>query len=40
MNSNKVILLIEDNPSDVDLTRRALERSRIAKRSQMRQSDC
>ncbi len=30
MNSNKVILLIEDNPSDVELTRRALEKSRIA----------
>ena len=30
MSSSKVILLIEDNPSDVDLTRRALERSRIA----------
>ena len=30
MSSGKVILLIEDNPSDVDLTRRALERSRIA----------
>jgi two-component system response regulator len=29
-NSGKVILLIEDNPSDVDLTRRALERNRIA----------
>jgi CheY-like chemotaxis protein len=27
---NKTILLVEDNPSDVDLTRRALERSRIA----------
>jgi len=30
VNSDKVILLIEDNPSDVDLTRRALEKSRIA----------
>lgn len=30
MNSDKIILLIEDNPSDVDLTRRALEKSRIA----------
>jgi two-component system response regulator len=30
MNPNKVILLIEDNPSDVELTRRALEKSRIA----------
>jgi len=30
MNSNKVILLIEDNPSDVDLTRRALEKARVA----------
>jgi two-component system response regulator len=30
MSSGKVILLIEDNPSDVELTRRALERSRIA----------
>lgn len=30
MNSNKVILLIEDNPSDVELTRRALSKSRIA----------
>ncbi len=30
MSSTKVILLIEDNPSDVDLTRRALEKSRIA----------
>ena len=29
MNSTKVILLIEDNPSDADLTRRALEKSRI-----------
>jgi two-component system response regulator len=28
--TNKTILLIEDNPSDIDLTRRALERSRIA----------
>lgn len=30
MNFDKVILLIEDNPSDVDLTRRALDMSRIA----------
>ncbi|MDR3700569.1 MAG: response regulator [Candidatus Sulfopaludibacter sp.] len=30
MNSVKVILLIEDNPSDVDLTRRALDKARIA----------
>jgi two-component system response regulator len=30
MSESKVILLIEDNPSDVDLTRRALERSRIS----------
>ena len=30
MNSGKCILLIEDNPSDVDLTRRAFEKSRIA----------
>jgi two-component system response regulator len=30
LSSTKVILLIEDNPSDVDLTRRALEKSRIA----------
>ena len=30
MSSTKVILLIEDNPSDVDLTRRALEKSRIS----------
>jgi len=29
MNSEKVILLIEDNPSDVDLTRRALGKARI-----------
>jgi CheY-like chemotaxis protein len=29
MNSSKVILLVEDSPSDVDLTRRALEKSRI-----------
>jgi CheY-like chemotaxis protein len=27
--SNRPILLIEDNPSDIDLTRRALERGRI-----------
>ena len=30
MNGQKVILLIEDNPSDVDLTRRALEKGHIA----------
>ena len=30
MSSGKVILLIEDNPSDVELTRRALQKSRIA----------
>jgi two-component system response regulator len=30
LSSTKVILLIEDNPSDVDLTRRALAKSRIA----------
>jgi two-component system response regulator len=30
LSSTKVILLIEDNPSDVDLTRRALEKSRIS----------
>jgi len=30
MNNHKVILLIEDNSSDVDLTKRALEKSRIA----------
>ncbi len=30
MNDRKVILLIEDNSSDVDLTRRALEKGRIA----------
>lgn len=29
MNSSKVILLIEDNPSDTGLTRRALEKGRI-----------
>jgi two-component system response regulator len=29
MPNKKVILLVEDNPSDVDLTRRALERARI-----------
>jgi two-component system, response regulator len=28
--SSRTILLIEDNPSDVDLTKRALERCRIA----------
>ena len=30
MNGQKVILLIEDNSSDVDLTRRALEKGHIA----------
>jgi len=30
MKSEKVILLIEDNPSDVDLTERALTKSRLA----------
>jgi len=30
VNDRKVILLIEDNSSDVDLTRRALEKGRIA----------
>lgn len=30
MNSHKVILLIEDNPSDVDLTKRAFAKSHIA----------
>ena len=30
MNSEKVILLIEDNPSDVDLTRRALDKGHVA----------
>ena len=30
MNSHKAILLIEDNPSDVDLTRRAFDKSHIA----------
>jgi len=30
MNNHKVILLIEDNSSDVDLTKRALEKGRIA----------
>ena len=30
MNNQKSILLIEDNPSDVDLTKRALEKGRIA----------
>jgi CheY-like chemotaxis protein len=28
--SNRPILLIEDNPSDIDLTRRALEKGRIS----------
>ena len=28
--NSKTILLIEDNPSDIELTKRALERSRIA----------
>jgi CheY-like chemotaxis protein len=30
--SSKTILLVEDNPSDVDLTKRALERGRISNR--------
>lgn len=30
MNSNRPILLIEDNPSDIDLTKRALARGRVA----------
>jgi two-component system response regulator len=30
MNNHKVILLIEDNSSDIDLTKRALEKGRIA----------
>jgi two-component system response regulator len=30
MNQTKVILLIEDNPSDIGLTRRAIEKARIA----------
>jgi two-component system response regulator len=30
MNGNKAILPIEDNPSDIGLTKRALERGRIA----------
>ncbi|HUI56297.1 MAG TPA: response regulator [Bryobacteraceae bacterium] len=30
MNNERIILLIEDNSSDVDLTRRALEKGRIA----------
>ena len=30
MNANKPILLVEDNPSDVDLTRRALTKGRIS----------
>ena len=29
MNSDKPILLVEDNPSDADLTRRALEGPRL-----------
>ena len=29
MSASKAILLIEDNPSDIDLTRRALEKARI-----------
>jgi two-component system response regulator len=28
--SSKTILLVEDNPSDIELTKRALERSRVA----------
>jgi two-component system response regulator len=30
VNHHKIILLVEDNPSDVDLTLRALEKGRIA----------
>jgi len=30
VHANKTILLVEDNPSDIDLTRRALEKGRIA----------
>ena len=30
MNTNKPILLVEDNPSDADLTRRALARGHIS----------
>jgi two-component system, response regulator len=29
VNNNKIILLVEDNPSDVDLARRALEKGHI-----------
>jgi two-component system response regulator len=32
MSANKTILLVDDNPSDVDLARRALEKARIAGR--------
>jgi two-component system response regulator len=29
MNQNRVILLVEDNPSDIDLTKRALQKGRM-----------
>lgn len=32
MTDDKIILLVEDNPNDVDLTRRALERKKILNR--------